>query len=104
MHPLPRVDEIKYEVDDDPRCVYFKQAKYGLYIRMALIHNMLNCKTCQVEYNLVKTQLKCTNPRCITITSIICRIDFLKLKATLTFYTVCIAKGNTGEDETLYKI
>lgn len=37
MHPLPRVNEIAYEVDNDPRAAYFKQVKYGMYIRMALI-------------------------------------------------------------------
>ncbi|KAK9828461.1 hypothetical protein WJX72_000131 [[Myrmecia] bisecta] len=37
MHPLPRVDEIKPEVDSDPRAAYFRQAKNGLYIRMALL-------------------------------------------------------------------
>lgn len=41
MHPLPRVDEIDPEVDNDPRAIYFKQAKYGMYIRMALIHELL---------------------------------------------------------------
>lgn len=41
MHPLPRVDEISQEVDDDPRAVYFKQAKYGMYVRMALILKLL---------------------------------------------------------------
>ena len=41
LHPLPRVNEISTEVDDDPRAVYFKQAKYGMYIRMALIVKML---------------------------------------------------------------
>lgn len=37
MHPLPRVNEISYEVDSDPRAIYFEQAKNGLYIRMALL-------------------------------------------------------------------
>lgn len=37
LHPLPRVNEIAPEVDDDPRAAYFKQVKYGMYIRMALI-------------------------------------------------------------------
>jgi aspartate carbamoyltransferase catalytic subunit len=37
MHPLPRVGEITMEVDDDPRAVYFKQMRYGLYVRMALL-------------------------------------------------------------------
>ncbi len=42
LHPLPRVNEIAVEVDDDPRAVYFKQAKYGVYVRMALILTLLN--------------------------------------------------------------
>ena len=37
LHPLPRVNEISVEVDDDPRAAYFKQAQYGVYVRMALI-------------------------------------------------------------------
>ncbi len=41
MHPLPRVDEIHTEIDQDPRAVYFDQAKYGMYVRMALIVKLL---------------------------------------------------------------
>ena len=41
LHPLPRVNEISVEVDDDPRAVYFKQAQYGMYVRMALIMTLL---------------------------------------------------------------
>ncbi len=41
LHPLPRVNEIAVEVDEDPRAVYFKQAQYGVYIRMALILTLL---------------------------------------------------------------
>jgi aspartate carbamoyltransferase catalytic subunit len=37
MHPLPRVDEIAVEVDDDPRAAYFRQAQNGLFVRMALL-------------------------------------------------------------------
>ncbi len=44
MHPLPRVNEISTDVDDDPRACYFKQANYGRYIRMALIMKMLEVK------------------------------------------------------------
>ena len=40
LHPLPRVNEIATEVDNDPRAVYFKQAKYGVYVRMALIMSL----------------------------------------------------------------
>jgi aspartate carbamoyltransferase catalytic subunit len=41
LHPLPRVNEISVEVDDDPRAAYFKQVQYGVYIRMALIMTLL---------------------------------------------------------------
>ena len=41
LHPLPRVNEISVEVDKDPRAAYFKQAKYGVYVRMALILTLL---------------------------------------------------------------
>ena len=44
MHPLPRVNEISTDVDDDPRAAYFRQAEYGVYIRMALIMYMLGVK------------------------------------------------------------
>ena len=41
MHPLPRVNEISVEIDNDPRAAYFKQAKCGMYVRMALIMKLL---------------------------------------------------------------
>ena len=44
LHPLPRVNEISVEVDDDPRAAYFKQAQYGVYVRMALILTLLDLK------------------------------------------------------------
>ena len=44
LHPLPRVNEISVEVDDDPRAVYFKQVQYGVYVRMALILTLLEVK------------------------------------------------------------
>ena len=44
LHPLPRVNEISVEVDDDPRAVYFKQAQYAVYVRMALILTLLGIK------------------------------------------------------------
>lgn len=46
MHPLPRVNEISVEVDDDPRAAYFKQAQYGVYVRMALILTLLEVSVC----------------------------------------------------------
>ena len=44
MHPLPRVNEISTEIDDDPRAAYFRQAEYGKYMRMAIILKLLNEK------------------------------------------------------------
>lgn len=44
LHPLPRVDEIAKDVDKDPRALYFKQAKYGMYVRMALILYLLESR------------------------------------------------------------
>ena len=41
LHPLPRVNEISTDIDDDPRATYFKQAKFGVYVRMALILRLL---------------------------------------------------------------
>ena len=44
LHPLPRVNEISVEVDEDTRAAYFKQVQYGVYVRMALILTLLNIK------------------------------------------------------------
>ena len=41
MHPLPRVNEISTDIDDDPRACYFRQAEYGKYMRMAIILKLL---------------------------------------------------------------
>lgn len=46
LHPLPRVNEIALEVDKDPRAVYFKQAEFGVYARMALIMKLLEVEAC----------------------------------------------------------
>lgn len=47
LHPLPRVNEISVEVDNDPRAAYFKQAQYGVYVRMALMMKLLEVeKSC----------------------------------------------------------
>ncbi|HOU10352.1 MAG TPA: aspartate carbamoyltransferase [Clostridiales bacterium] len=69
MHPLPRVDEIAVDVDDDPRAAYFKQTEYGLYARMALIMNMLANKNAARPAVVQSTEpFVCTNDRCITKT------------------------------------
>ncbi|MCL2634371.1 MAG: aspartate carbamoyltransferase [Oscillospiraceae bacterium] len=67
LHPLPRVDEIANEVDDDPRALYFKQANYGMYARMALILIMLDydMKMKPLLNGGNSKGLECKNPRCI---------------------------------------
>jgi len=68
LHPLPRVDEIHLDVDDDPRAMYFDQARYGMFARMALLSDLANqprMKTGPVE---IGTAPVCHNPNCITQT------------------------------------
>lgn len=69
LHPLPRVDEIAMEVDDDPRALYFEQAKNGVYVRMAIILTMLGQNApSTLLYGKVIPGVACTNPHCITKT------------------------------------
>jgi aspartate carbamoyltransferase catalytic subunit len=69
LHPLPRVDEITPDVDDDPRALYFKQAKYGVFARMALILHILENRFPQkLLSGTVSDKLICNNPKCVTIT------------------------------------
>ncbi|MDE7233577.1 MAG: aspartate carbamoyltransferase [Ruminiclostridium sp.] len=67
LHPLPRVDEIAVEVDDDPRALYFKQANYGVYVRMALILSILDyhLQSKPLLRGEVVRGMTCTNPKCI---------------------------------------
>lgn len=66
MHPLPRVNEISREVDYDPRARYFRQARYGMFIRMALILKLLEVGYRPQNTRLQPTAHKCPNPRCIS--------------------------------------
>lgn len=69
LHPLPRVDEITEDIDNDPRCVYFKQTVYGMYARMALI--LLTLEGSKYSYSrgrLITDNSGCVNPKCITHT------------------------------------
>lgn len=68
MHPLPRVDEIDINVDDDPRAVYFKQAQLGMYARMALLSDLANQPREEDHPVKIGRHQKCRNPRCITRT------------------------------------
>ncbi len=65
MHPLPRVKEISREVDYDPRARYFRQARYGMFIRMALILKLLEVGYQPKQTRLTPTKYRCKNPRCI---------------------------------------
>ncbi len=69
LHPLPRVNEIDVDVDDDPRAHYFDQAAYGRYIRMALILMLL--KTEGIDDRRTegeeKESLECRNPHCLSL-------------------------------------
>ena len=66
LHPLPRVDEIDYRVDDDTRAIYFKQSLYGVYARMALIMSMLGGFDHAPILKGEALEHSCSNPRCIT--------------------------------------
>ena len=67
LHPLPRVIEITVDIDDDPRALYFKQAQYGMFGRMALILLLLQDEDFMIKER--ETELSehcCDNPKCIT--------------------------------------
>ena len=69
LHPLPRVNEIDVDVDDDERADYFLQAEGGRYIRMALILKLLSEKDAEGKYGIVgekNPRLRCKNRHCIT--------------------------------------
>lgn len=75
LHPLPRVNEIAVEIDDDPRAMYFKQAGYGVYVRMALILTLLeyskdNTQTLKKDNEVILSDDKCKNLNCITFEEI----------------------------------
>ena len=74
MHPLPRYGEINPEIDSDPRAVYFEQARYGMFIRMALLLEMLHLP--RHEPSSIPKMAddnespKCKNPACVTQTEL----------------------------------
>ncbi len=68
LHPLPRVDEITDDIDEDERAVYFKQAVHGMYVRMALIIYCLSHSNDKPERDALLLNECCDNPKCITQT------------------------------------
>jgi aspartate carbamoyltransferase catalytic subunit len=78
MHPLPRVDELAYELDADPRSRYFRQAELGVPVRMALIALLLGVREAEgsggsgspsIDFPPYQQydEIKCTNPKCVTL-------------------------------------
>jgi len=80
MHPLPRIDELARELDTDPRSMYFKQAAWGVPVRMALIALLLGAKEISVpkeadasipkiDYPVYQKEsgIRCPNPRCVSV-------------------------------------
>ncbi len=71
LHPLPRVDEIAYEVDDDERAFYFRQSSYGVRVRMAITALLLgalkmpNSVRTEPPPRLISVSKRCVNPRCV---------------------------------------
>lgn len=78
LHPLPRVNEIARQVDSDPRAAYFRQVENGKFVRMALIHTLLQWAekpTAAPETDFMNDPaLACPNPRCITATEDVDRL------------------------------
>lgn len=67
LHPLPKVDEIAYELDDDPRCVYFEQAENGMFMRMALVAKLVGAeRRGRAPVYEIPEKPRCANPRCIS--------------------------------------
>ncbi|MDE0313285.1 MAG: aspartate carbamoyltransferase [Candidatus Poribacteria bacterium] len=70
MHPLPRVNELAYELDDDPRAAYFEQSANAVPVRMALISSLMGLEqlilTQPPKRNIGESSHQCENPNCIT--------------------------------------
>ncbi|MDO5141823.1 MAG: aspartate carbamoyltransferase, partial [Eubacteriales bacterium] len=71
LHPLPRVDEIAQDVDDDPRAVYFRQARFGMFGRMALLLTLSRLPFQRAGHQQIGAHgVQCTNGKCITRTEL----------------------------------
>lgn len=78
MHPLPRVNELAYDMDEDPRSMYFKQAAHGVPVRMALLALLLGCREFNAPETILRPELQypvynrgygvtCPNPQCVSV-------------------------------------
>ena len=74
LHPLPRVNEITRDVDNDPRAAYFRQVENGKFVRMALIYTLLKWaeehpaegETPRLDHSLVHNDWECSSRQCIS--------------------------------------
>ncbi|HEB13586.1 MAG TPA: aspartate carbamoyltransferase catalytic subunit [candidate division CPR3 bacterium] len=99
MHPLPRLDELPYEIDKDKRSLYFQQARYGVPVRMALIAALLGVKevkTSQIpprykykEYRNLNA-FKCSNKKCASVIEAV----FAKPSFSIISYTPLVLRCN----------
>ena len=72
LHPLPRVDEIAQDVDDDPRAVYFRQARFGMFGRMSLLLTLSKLPFERAGHQDIGHEpgVRCSNHKCITRTEL----------------------------------
>ena len=70
MHPLPRVNELSYELDDDPRAAYFEQSANAVPVRMALIASLMGLEQLILTQppirSISESSYQCENPNCVT--------------------------------------
>jgi len=69
LHPLPRVDELSYDLDNDPRGAYFKQASYGVPLRMALMATLLHLNAKSHNFRIPVFPARRTNRECYAVYS-----------------------------------
>ena len=83
LHPLPRVNEISVDVDNDPRAAYFRQVENGKFVRMALIYTLLNKLDEQhISKETHHTVRQCSNMRCISLTEPVEKLSYTDAHGT----------------------
>ncbi len=99
MHPLPRVNELSYELDDDPRAAYFEQSANAVPIRMALISSLLGLEqlilTQPPQRELVPADKPCPNPNCVTNYETYLQPEHETFKNNLTTCAYCGCLAST---------
>jgi len=91
MHPLPRRNELAYDIDQDRRAVYFRQSEYGVPVRMALIASLLGLANFKIkrkekDKRIIEINEKCSNTNCITTTEENIQNKFIKVNGLDNVY------------------